>query len=156
MGLMLAKEANLTPSQNRDAKRGTSAASRDSILWIVQDMPWPRSRWMGLNMKRFRELRKIPGGSKRMATFFRENLDRPIHRSVLLALLHDKDDPMRRIRGNSGARDILPREGIALLSKYDRPLLAALGLTIEDDEFIALRPETPEQIEILRNAGKIV
>lgn len=139
LGLMLARGAYLT-KPNRDKKRGVSAAGRANILWLVERAPLPASRWGGIDMARFRELRKMRGGAKRAAAFFRENPGMRMHRSIVQALLFDQHDYMKRLRGNCGARDVLKPEGIMLLSgKYDSRQIAALGLArLDGDEFIAV------------------
>ena len=82
-------------------------------------------------MERFRDLRKVKGGTVRAAEFFRENLGKVVHRSIVQGLLFDQKDYMKRIRGNGGARDILAREDIAILSgAYRRDPIAALGLPV--------------------------
>ncbi|WP_454714568.1 NaeI family type II restriction endonuclease [Caulobacter segnis] len=157
MGLMIARPEYLG-APNRDQKRPVLAASQAHILWIVQDMPWPASRWEGIDMVRFRELRAmIEKGEDRAAAFFREHLERPTHRSVVMALLHDQYDPMKRLRGNGGARDQLSADGIALLSnRYGGKLVKELGRSIDKDEFIAIVARNPDEAEALRSAGKIV
>ena len=93
---------------------------RRNILWLVEGALYPKSSWDGIDMARFRDLRRIRGGTKRAAAFFRENLGRPVHRLLIQALLHDQRDYMKRVRGNGGARDLLKTEGILLLSgTYD-------------------------------------
>lgn len=139
LGLMLARSAYLN-KPNRDRKRSVSAFGLQNILWLVKAAPFPTSRWDGIDMLRFRELRKMKGGSKRAATFFREYLGKPIHRSVVHALLHDQLDYMKRLRENQGARDILSKEGIALLSgSYDAAEARALGFeNLQADEWLAV------------------
>lgn len=138
VGLMVARPDYLRPGANRDAKRSTSAASRQHIYWLVEKEKLPDSRWVGIDMERFRELRAMNGGSKRAAAFFRENLGRPFHRSIVQALLHDQHDYMKRLRANGGARDILEKDYIALLSgTFDRAAIVQLGLPETGlDEFI--------------------
>jgi len=139
LGLIVAREAYLG-SENRDRKRSITEAGRRNIMWLVEDVPYPPSRWAGLDMKRFRELRSIEGGKKRAAQFFRENVGRVVHRSIIEALLHDQYDYMKRVRGNGGARDDLNAEGIAVLSgAYDRSKAETLGVQLAKDEFVAIR-----------------
>jgi len=66
-------------------------------------------------MQRFRELRRIDGGSKRAALFFEENIGRKVSRRVIEALLFDQRDPMKRLRENGGAQDLLTPKGIRLV-----------------------------------------
>lgn len=157
MGVMVARERYLG-ARNQDRKRRILKSAHENILWIVEDRPWPPSRWEGLDMERFQELRiSKDSGEERAAAFFRENIDRPIHRSVIVALFYPHHDPLKRLRLNGGARGVLRREGVALLSStFDRKLVEALGRTIGHEEFIAVRPRNREEAELLRRAGKIV
>ena len=97
-------------------------------------------------MLRFRALRKMKGGTRRAAEFFRENLGRRVHRTIIHALLFDQDDYMKRLRGNGGARDLLRLEGISLLSgAYDAERVASLGLaTLGRDEMMAVADPPPK------------
>lgn len=137
LGLVLARPEYLG-APNRDRKRSISAEGRHNILWLVKDEPYPPSRWDGLDMKRLWELRSLKGGRKRAAQFFRENVGRVVHRSVIEALLFDQRDFMKRVRGNGGARDDLKQEGILLLSgAYDSKLARIKGYVLLKDEFVA-------------------
>jgi hypothetical protein len=144
LGLIVARNDYLGSAKgNRDAKRSVVKKGMESILWIVAGKKLPASRWNGIDMARFRDLRMIKGGSKRAASFFRENIGKAIHRNVVQTLLFDQKDYMKRIRGNGGARDILKRERIALLSAtFDRKKLEQLSsVRISKDEFIAIHVE---------------
>ena len=139
LGLVLARDGYLG-MQNRDGKRSITEAGRRNIMWLVEDQPYPASRWAGMDMLRFRELRNVKGGTKRAGQFFRENIGRVVHRSILQALLHDQRDYMKRVRGNGGARDDLRDEGIELLSgAYDRKRATSAGIELERDEFLAIK-----------------
>lgn len=139
MGLIVARNEYLG-APNRDKKRGIKTGAHKDILWLATEVPWPGDRWAGIDMARFRELRKIKGGSKRAAQFFEENLRKPIHRSVVQALLFDQHDYMKRLRENKGARDILKPRGILLLSGlYDRQVIERLGVPpVRNNELIAV------------------
>lgn len=156
LGLIVARDAYLT-KPNRDMKRGVASGAFENILWLVEAAPMPQSHWQGIDMEEFRELRKMRGGSRRAATFFSRHLRKPVHRSVVQALLYDQDDYMKRLRGNQGARDILRTQGIALLSGfYDTALLAELGIVgVAADEMISVNGLTPEQDALLRLKGVI-
>ncbi|WP_150523953.1 NaeI family type II restriction endonuclease [Roseibium sediminis] len=118
LGIIVAREEYLN-KPNRDGKRSIRSSSFENIYWIFKDRPLPESRYEGIDMLRFRQLRTdIQGGSRRAAQFFRENLGKVIHRSVLQGLLYDQKDYMKRIRGNGGARDILLEERTVILSGY--------------------------------------
>jgi len=156
MGLIRTKEEYLG-APNRDGKRKILASAYRHVHWLVDAQPLPRDRWADLDMVRFRELRGVDGGSKRAAAFFAENLRRPVHRSVVQALLYDQHDYMKRLRGNGGAKDVLRASGIALVSgNYFNDLLERLGLPrIGTDEHIAVEACTEEEAAILREAGQI-
>lgn len=157
MGLIVARTDYLN-APNRDQKCSIRAASYADILWLVEGVDWPRDRWEGIDMLRFRELRKLRvSGANRAALFFAENLNKPIHRNVILSLLHDQLDPMKRVRGNKGAKDVLRPQGIALLSgTYFNGVLKMLGLPrIGNDEHIAIKPMDVASVEVLRDAGEL-
>lgn len=145
LGLIAARDKYLGKG-NRDEKRSVSMEGMRNILWIVEGKKLPLSRWQDIDIARFREVRRIKGGSKRAAQFFRENLNRPVHRLIIQSLLFDQLDYMKRIRGNGGARDILRPEGISLLSgMYDRAKLETSGFgNIGTQSFIALKLPEPE------------
>lgn len=156
MGLLVCRNDYLG-SPNRDGKRGVLSSAYQHILWLVEGLDWPPNRWHGLDMARFRELRSVRGGAVRAAIFFQENAGRIVHRSVAAALLHDQKDPMKRLRGNHGARDILAPKGIGLLSgTHDRRLAAEFGFLIGSDEFVAVAPNNPVEAARLISARKIM
>lgn len=140
MGLLIAREEYLN-KPNRDGKRSVKTSSFADIFWLVDREPLPESRWSIIDMTRFRELRKLKGGSKRAAAFFRENPGIAIHRTIVEGLLFDQKDYMKRIRGNQGARDILRSENIAILSgAYRSDPISRLGLPpCSREEFIAVK-----------------
>lgn len=113
LGLLVAKPSYLN-APNRDLKRTVSEHGRSNIWWLVDGAEIGKSDWSGLDMVRFRELRLISGGSERAATFFEENVGRPVSRKVLESLLFDQRDPMKRLRENGGAPDLLLPKGIRL------------------------------------------
>lgn len=142
LGLMLARNAYLGKAEgNRDGKRSVVKHGRDNILWLVEGIELPASRWANIDMEQFRVFRSMKGGTRRAATFFRENIGLVVHRTIVEALLHDQRDYMKRLRGNGGARDLLKAEGIDLLSgAYDKQKVARANLgTISREEFVAVR-----------------
>jgi hypothetical protein len=64
---------------------------------------------------------------------------------------------MKRARGNGGARDVLRKEQIAVLSgAYDSNLLAAIGIShVQRDELIAVSPLSPSEADMLRSKNVI-
>jgi hypothetical protein len=155
MGLILAR-AEYLGKPNRDGKRGILSTAYGDILWLADGVSWPRDRWAGIDMVHFRALRLMRGGSLRAAAFFRANLGRPVHRKVLTALLWDQLDPMKRLRGNGGAKTTLLNEGIALLSgKYSYQAISDIGLPpIGSDEFIAVNIYETNEPDMLMRASE--
>jgi hypothetical protein len=143
LGLMIAREEYLN-KPNLDSKRSISEAGKRNILWLVEGQPYPPSSWDGIDMARFRELRRVKPGALRAAMFFREHLDRIVHRQLVQALMFDQQDYMRRTRGGKsgkdGARAILAGEGITLWSGvYDRLKAQKQSITLAREEWIAIR-----------------
>ena len=153
LGVFVARPEYLNAG-NRDGKRSVSASAFEHIWWLLRDEALPESRFAGIDMERFRELREMRGGSKRAAQFFRENLGRVVHRSVIQGLLFDQDDYMKRLRGNGGARDILVREEIAILSgAYHASVFNEFGLAACDRESFCAIQYTAEQKTSLVSIG---
>lgn len=160
LGLIVAKNEYLHQGNgNRDTKKGVSSFGRRHILWLVDSAPFPRSRFYGLDMDRFRELRKIPAGSVRAAQFWRENLRHVLHRDVMHALLFDQYDYMKRLRTNGGAPDILRHDNITILIgtyRKDRALAGVLGIPgLKSDEVVALAPRSEDEWRLMRDASAI-
>ncbi len=155
LGLIIAKETYLHKGAgNRDSKRGVSKTGRENILWLLKETPFPASRFSGLNMERFRQLRKALRGNERVAQFWRENLGRIVHRDVMQSLLHDQNDYMKRLRANGGAQDILVREGIDILIgtyRIDKELAVEVGIPeLGTDEIVGVRIPSLEEWALKR------
>lgn len=140
LGIVVARKDYLTSEAgNRDNKRQLSTNGKKHIMWLVEDEPYPRSTWDEIDMTRFRELKKIQGGTRRAAQFFRENVNRKVHRSIIEALLYPQRDFLKRVRGNGGARDLLKNEGILILSGvYDGKEAKRRRIVLQRDEFVAV------------------
>ena len=156
MGLLIAHNAYLN-APNRDEKRSVKSEAFSNILWLIEGAPYPKSRWASINMDRFREIRKIRGGTNRAVAFFSENLRLPVHRDVIHSLLL-QHDYMKRLRANGGARDILKTRGIALLSGiYDAALIQELHIpAISTEEMIAVAPNDAAEEALMKRKGVIV
>lgn len=156
-GVIFARDQYLTQGKNRDGKRSVSAEGFRHIWWMLEAHSYPKSRWLNIDMERFRYLRGVKFGSKRLAMFLRENTNMPIHRTVIQALLFDQKDYMKRVRGNGGVRDVLRREKIAVLSgAYDSGLIRELDLPATgSEEIIAVWPISALQERLMRAKGVI-
>lgn len=152
LGIIIAREEYLN-KPNRDGKRSVKRSAFQDIHWLLRERRLPNSRFEGLDMARFRQLRDMAGGNRRAAQFFRENQDKVIHRTVLQALLFDQKDYMKRVRGNGGARDVLKKEGAVILSGYYHSrLIESLGLPhCNPDEFVSHNC-SPEEWAIIESS----
>ncbi|WP_086739737.1 NaeI family type II restriction endonuclease [Erythrobacter colymbi] len=155
VGLVRARAAYLRGGQNRDAKTSFSAAGRSHIWWMVQDFQYTPNFWSLVGSDTRDHIMAPRGGTDRLARLFQTCLEVPVSR-VVIASVAAQDDFMKRLRKNGGARDLLEKQGIALLySENDRDLMKSLGLKFGSREFISFRPKNPQQLEALRNAGKL-
>jgi hypothetical protein len=63
--------------------------------------------------------------------------------AIHIESIAQQQDPLKRLRKNGGARDVLEKEGILILgAKYDRELLDQYGYGhLKDDEWVAVKKE---------------
>ncbi|MDR3425521.1 MAG: NaeI family type II restriction endonuclease [Alphaproteobacteria bacterium] len=155
-GIFIAHLDNLTSGVNQDQKRSVSAAGFMNIHWILIDEPYPVSFWSKLGTQKTHAIMRGKSGSERVEALFREVQAIPVHRDIVQAVAQQKDY-MKRLRKNGGARDVLAREGIAILSAtYDSLLIRRLGLPpLDRDEFISFKPTSAADIAMLQRAEKI-
>jgi hypothetical protein len=156
MGLVIARPAYLNPGQNRDSKQSFSVAGLQNVWWILKDHPYPPNFWETIPLRLRETIMEAGGGSQRVAALFREIQKRPISRLHVQAIAQ-QDDYMKRIRRNGGARDILAKEGIAILwGQADRVAIKKLKLgSIGPDEFISYKPLVADEIALLKKLGHI-
>ncbi len=156
LGLIVARPASLTLSQNRDAKKSVSASGFADILWLLRDHPYPPNFWRTVPAEAIARIFAGGSGNARMASLFREVQGTPITRDVVEAVAKQHDF-MRRIRSDNGkgTRDHLAREGILLLSgHYDAPLIGALGLhACSGTQFVSYRPTSQAEVDIAAAHG---
>jgi len=156
LGLIVCRTENLTTGGNRDQKLQVSAYGRNQALWIAHDMPYPRNIWQGFDPKLMALINSHRGGANRVAELFENIQKTPIPRSAIPAIAPQLD-PLKRVRANGGARDILRPRGIAILwGQKDRATIAELSLgPVLSDEFISIRPDSQRDLEILRREGHL-
>ncbi|MFK7940958.1 MAG: NaeI family type II restriction endonuclease [Roseovarius sp.] len=156
LGLIVARPACLSVSQNKDAKKSISAEGFQHILWLLVDHPYPRNFWSTVPEDAVDRVFAGASGNARVMQLLREVQGRVIARDVIEAVAQQKDF-MRRLRadGGGGARDKLAAEGIWLLNgHYDSALIAALGLpACGASEFIAHRPRSVRESDLARAHG---
>jgi hypothetical protein len=156
VGVIVAMDAYLNPGRNRDRKRTFSVAGLQNAWWILHDVPYPPNIWEILTDDQRDVIMAGRGGTERLAVLFQMLQDRPLQRSVVEHVAQQKD-PMKRIRRNGGARDLLAPTGVAILyGRKDRKTIAILGLPeLEGDEFIAHTVRDEAERRLLRAAGHI-
>lgn len=155
-GVFIAHLTNLTAGLNQDQKRSVSAAGFDNIHWLLTEEPYPPSFWSIVGEAKTHKIMRGTTGNERVSSLFRETQKIPVHRDIVQAVAQQKDY-MKRLRKNGGARDLLAREGVAILSgNYDRSLISQLGLgSVEKDEFISYKPTSAADVAILKAENKI-
>lgn len=155
-GVLVVAQAYLNPGANRDAKRGISAAGMSNIWWILKQASYPSNFWE-VTPAATRKAIFAAGSPKRsLAVLFESVQGVPIPRTVVTAIAQ-QDDPLKRVRRNGGARDILAPRGIAILwGKNDRALIAQLTLPFcTDQEFVSHTPRNAAEAALLRHNGHI-
>ncbi|WP_169798341.1 NaeI family type II restriction endonuclease [Sphingomonas soli] len=155
VGLVRARSNYLRAGENRDLKTSFSASGRSNIWWVAVDFDYTRNFWQIVSPEDRLEIMGPGGGSQRVALLFEKYQNIAISRVQIIAVAA-QDDPMRRVRRNGGARDILAPKGIAILySETDRDIMRSLGLTFGTREFISYAPQNDAEAILLRNAGHI-
>ena len=156
LGVIVCRPENLTAGGNRDQKLQVSAYGREQAVWLAKETPYPRNIWQGFDPQLLALINSHRGGAQRVAELFRNLQNMPIPRSAITAIAAQLD-PLKRVRANGGARDILRPEGIAILwGSNDRALISSLGLPpVLSDEFISLAPTDNRQWTLLHAAGHL-
>jgi hypothetical protein len=156
MGLILAKPEYLTTSANRDQKVQIATPAWKNICWLVFEHPYPKNFWQTLTLDTVGMIFEGKTGQERVRRLFREVLDRPIPRKVIIDVAQQLD-PIKRIRRNGGARDTMLREGIIVLSgDYFSALISALDLPpCAHGEFIAHKLSGPAEYALAKKHGAL-
>lgn len=153
LGLLMCRPANLRIAANQDRKVGVSAEGLARAHWIVQNERYPKNIWIGFDPELLNAILKLRGGTQRLALLFSEYQRKPVSRSAVAAIATQLD-PMKRLRGNGGARSVLKPQGVAILSgKYHSELALELGLPkLYPDEFVSVSPRSAREHNLLRAA----
>lgn len=156
IGVVVCRPEYLRLSTNQDGKGQLLAAQHVNIWWILRQHPYPPNFFEVLSVAERDRIMAAGGGTNRVAALFETVQGKPISRHQVTALAQQQD-PLKRIRRNGGARDILAPKGIAILwGQRDRSLIEQLGLgPITSDEFVSFKPTKSEDIAVLRTAGHI-
>lgn len=126
---------------NRDQKQSLTAAHRESISWLALEYPYPPNFLKFLPEETFKKITMYSHGMRRVLALLRLVQNVAIPRHAICSVANQKD-PMRRIRSNGGARDLLWKEGILVLSgNYDVDKDIAFhtkGVTLNDEETMTI------------------
>jgi hypothetical protein len=155
-GIIVIREDILNAGRNRDQKTTITKDGLKNAHWLLKDYPYPANFWQHLPPDHRTAITRPRGGTERTAMLFRLYQRQPVSRGLVEALAQQKDY-MKRLRKNGGARDVLGREGIAILSgKKHKDLIRELGLpACARDEFISLSPASESERGKLIEAGEI-
>jgi hypothetical protein len=150
-GLVIAHQDILNPGGNQDKKTTIAAEHFVNVLWLLYAHGYPRNFWEDVDITLRNEFMKLKSGNKRLVSFFKHFVGRPIARHVITSLVPQRDT-LKRLRKNGGARDQLGREGVALLSgAYNSEVIAALHLPYcTQSEFISVIPKDDSELALLR------
>ena len=161
VGLAYVEEHQLN-AENRDSKRSLSSEHRANISWIVENEPYAPNFLAHLPQKLLKEFKEMAGGSNRVLHLLREVKGRAIPRHVICSVANQKD-PLRRVRSNGGARDVLWGDALMVLSgayMCDRAIVSqALDIKLQPDEMLTLENSDPrlnsEMIGLYRKAHRL-
>jgi hypothetical protein len=145
-------------AHNRDRKQSLTAAHREAIYWILKDQQYPPNFLDHLPKGNFNKIVAEKTGMKRVLQLLRLAPLMPIPRHVICSVANQKD-PLRRVRSNGGARNILWNEGLLVLSgayECDRKISeTVMGRELADDEMLSVPVNevrlTPELLDAYRN-----
>ncbi|MEU8227671.1 NaeI family type II restriction endonuclease [Kribbella sp. NPDC048915] len=138
-GLVRATTDVLRLSRNRDAKRRLTQEGVGRIRWLWADHPGLAPNQL-LHMPEDQRARifsargrtRTRHGQARLLQLCREMQGVILRRTTIETVGYGLDDPMKRMRSNGGARDMLRPEGLLVLGHQDNDpaVAAALGLPV--------------------------
>lgn len=141
-GLVLITHDKLNPGKNKDGKRTLNRHGRNSIKWLVQGASFQRNLLSSLSDEDRRAiLDPSKSATERMAELFRRCTGMVVDQRTIDTVGRQRDSS-KRVRGNGGARDILRREGIVILTnrKETNDWLRKNGLSpLKRGQFMSLR-----------------
>jgi len=154
LGLIVASMDYLTKGTNQDAKRSISAEGFKHIRWLLEAEPYPANFWRNIPADTIQAIFAGKSGNERIVTLFTAIQGMPISRDIVQAVAKQKDY-MKRLRANGGARDILAKDSIILLSgTYHNDLIMRLGLPIcTAEESISKRLVSENEKALARQNG---
>lgn len=140
--------------RNRDGKRSIKGKeAHANIMWIIKDRVYPSNFLSQLPTETLEKITQPKTGMKRVLALLRLATGCPIPRHVICSVANQKD-PLRRVRSNGGARDVLWKEGILVLSgaySCDRDIGEVLcDKLLADDELLTFHEkEVPPDLVVV-------
>lgn len=132
IGLLRMTVDNLTLGANKDGKLSVCAAGKKNIDWLVNEASFPKSFLASLSVTQLTSVLNKKKGQARVTELLRIATGKIIPRLAIETLAQQKD-PMKRVRANGGAQDVLVDEGIVVLVGdwiQSREIASNLGLTV--------------------------
>jgi hypothetical protein len=142
LGIIRISNNILNEGKNQDGKRTISAASRKHINWMLKDVKIPISQLFLMDPIIRTDIMRRVSGQQRLNELFRKFTGKVIERETIAIVASAKDDPMKRVRANGGARTYLASEGIIILGhQNEHPRICSeLGLPkVEKGQVISIR-----------------
>jgi hypothetical protein len=142
MGVVRAAPEHLNLGANRDAKKTLNAVGRAAILCLHRAAPLPPNVLLHLPTSDVEAIFAQRSGQQRVNELFRRAAGHRVSRAAVETVAQQRD-PMKRVRGNGGARQHLAAEGIAIFGGdygWQRDAARDLGLPVPgDSEFVSVR-----------------
>ena len=131
MGVVRASEDRLTAGGNRDLKASLNQAGKAAVRWLFDQQALPENTLLHLPAVDVEAIMSGRSGQARVNELFRRAQGRLVGRGVV-ATVAQQADPMKRVRGNRGARSALRPEGIVILGQFasHQQIAEDLGLPI--------------------------
>jgi hypothetical protein len=152
VGLLRMTADNLTHGANKDGKLSVSSQGRSNTDWLVDRAAFPKSFLASLNDEDRQKIFAQKTRQARVTELLRVAVGRVIPRLAIETLARQQD-PMKRIRSNGGAQDVLKDEGIVVLVGTwlkDRAVARDLGLSVPGPgEVITFQTTRVKAYEIL-------
>lgn len=154
VGVIVCNPPYLNGGKNKDGKVSISAKGREHIYWILKDHPYPKNPFEGIDPALLHHIMEPAGGKERLARLFLSFLDTILTRNTVAAIAQQKD-PMKRIRLDGGARDILePMGWVIMSSTFDKLLAPLFGHELGESEFVASPVKTAQQLAAVKASGR--
>lgn len=140
LGIVRVSEVNRRSSANRDGKTSLNQTGRQAIRWLWRRAELPPNVLLQLSESALSHIFDGHSGQERILRLLRAAEGRVIHRSTI-ATVGRQLDPMKRLRGNGGARTHLASEGyLVLTGNYYADLAKKFGAPVPSrGEVVAIR-----------------